>query len=123
MSNRAVLRRRLAGVACLLLALAASGSVGPPSEAQLPEIALGWPLLLHIERAAAAVGLVGFALLVIWRAGRGEFPLRFAQIEYEPESSATATKVTLAAIESRLVLLERLAGIRSNGVDELGDGA
>ena len=89
MSNRAVLRRRLAGVACLLLALAASGSVGPPSEAQLPEIALGWPLLLHIERAAAAVGLVGFALLVIWRAGRGEFPLRFAQIEYEARSVAT----------------------------------
>ena len=122
MSADAVLLRRLTGGALFLIALGASVAAGVPADAGMPEVALGSPLLLHLERAALMVGILGLSGLVIWRAGRGEFPDRLGHIEYEAES-ATATKEMLASVESRLVLLEQLTGVRGNGVDEGGNGA
>lgn len=122
MGNRLVLGRRLVGLACFLLSLAASGLLGLPSEGQMPEIALGWPLLLHIERAVAAMGLIGFALLIIWRAGRGEFPIRFGQIEYEARV-AGEVEDALGGHERRITHVEQILGLGPDGIDPHGNGS
>jgi hypothetical protein len=55
-----------------------------PTPQELPSIAFGWTLLLHFERAAALLALLGGTSLILWRATEGRYPVRFAQIEYEP---------------------------------------
>lgn len=105
MHDRPVALRRVVGVVLFAAALAAS-ILGRAPTGGLPEVALGWPLLLHVERAAAAVGISGVALLVIWRAGRGEYPVRFAHIEYEVRSVATELDKGLAAMEERAMQVE-----------------
>jgi hypothetical protein len=94
----------LFGVAVLVSAL-----YGVPKT--LPGVALGWPLLLHIERAAGALGAVGAVALVAWRAAHGEFPIKFGQLEYPAkEADAEARKAT-AAQEERLQSVEAILGI------------
>ncbi len=102
-----VLGRRFVGIGLFLVAVGASVMAEAPSADNLPEIALGWEPLLHVERAAAAVGIAGFAMLVVWRAGRGEFPIRFAQIEYETRSIATEMDQAIGLLELRIDELEK----------------
>lgn len=100
---------QLARAAAILLAFAgliwASHRSGAP--APLPEIALGWALLFHMERAAAVLAVAGAVLLTGWRASRGELPVRLGQIEYEA-SETSFEKVH----ESRLRILEVAMGLR-----------
>lgn len=64
----------------LLAATALSVSAGVPAE--LPGVALGWPLLLHLERGALLVAGLSIVVLVGTRAAMGRFPSRLGQIEY-----------------------------------------
>lgn len=73
-----------------------------PNATQLPEVALDWPLLLHVERAGALAAIVSCLLVVGWRASRGELPTRFANIEYRVDGSAASIK----DLEERVVWLE-----------------
>jgi hypothetical protein len=100
---------RTAAITCLVLGLGAVASVLSPTPAtsELPDIALGSPLLLHVERCVAFVAIVGMAVIVVARGTRGHLPIRFAQVEYDSERTAG-----MAEIESRLRDLERAAGIR-----------
>jgi hypothetical protein len=77
----------------------------------LPSPALGWPLLFHMERAIALLALTGSAALVLWRALKGEFPVRFGQLEYPAQESAETAKGVAEALERRVQMLEALSGI------------
>lgn len=50
---------------------------------QLPNVAMGWVLLFHMERAAALLGVIGLVLLIGWRAVQGELPIKLGNLEYE----------------------------------------
>jgi hypothetical protein len=91
------------------LAILASALAGTPDE--LPDVALEWCPLFHILRASALLGAVGVVLLIGWRATKGEFPIKFGNIEYAKEAAAEAQKVSTAQ-ERRLQYLEVLAGLR-----------
>lgn len=86
----------------------------------LPDVALDWTLLFHVERAAALLGAIGIVLLIGWRAANGQFPLKFGQVEYAAEEAAAQAEAVAASQEQRLRTLEVLAGLRDPG--ELGEG-
>lgn len=90
------------------------------TEDELPSVALGWKLLFHVERAGALLGALGVVLLIGWRATRGEFPIRFGQVEYAARAAADEAAKATASQERRLRYLEVLAGLRSPG--DLEDG-
>jgi hypothetical protein len=100
---------RTAAITCLVLGLGAAASLLSPTPAtsDLPDVALGSPLLLHAERCVAFVAIVGMAVIVIARGTRGHLPIRFAQLEYDSERTAG-----MAELERRLRDLEQAAGIR-----------
>jgi hypothetical protein len=101
----------LVGVA-IASGMALSTTQGVPAE--LPGPSLGSPLLLHVERALALLGLLAAALIVGVRATRGWFPARFGQFEYRAEELREAGgSVVLHAHEQRLGALE-------TAVEELG---
>ncbi len=87
----------------LLAFLALSIASGRP--ARLPGAALGWVWLLHVERAAVALGAIGTVWLVGWRALHGRFPIKFGNIEYDGELTASAGTV-VDMHEQRIKLLE-----------------
>jgi hypothetical protein len=66
--------RPLPALALLGVAAALSATAGTPNE--LPEAALGWSLLLHLERAVVLVAGLGLVVLVGTRATMGQFPFR-----------------------------------------------
>ncbi len=68
--------------ALVLSAVAAAFSVTAGAPTELPGVALGWPLLLHLERAAVLVAGLALVVLVGTRATMGHFPFRLGQIEY-----------------------------------------
>jgi len=80
----------------LVLAVAVTTSLveGPPQ--RLPGVALGSPVLLHVERAAALVGLVLAVGTVLVRVRRGEVPtqLSVSGIGYEAQAADEARAVT-----------------------------
>jgi hypothetical protein len=98
--------------ALTLLAVAAGLSVTAGTPNELPGAALGWPLLLHLERAAALVAALGFVALVGVRATMGSFPVRLGQVEYaagramsEFEEAARSDGKRLDALEGAIALL------------------
>lgn len=99
-------------------ALLGSHAAGTPAE--LPGIALGWPLLLHLERAAAALALVGIVALVGWRTLSGEFPTRMGQIEYAQRSADTTDDLQqhTMALAAKLEHLEKKLASRERGGGE-----
>jgi hypothetical protein len=97
-------RRWLIGMA-IAVTLATSVIAGTPPQSELPQVALDWPLLLHVERAAALVGVVSLVTLMWWRAGKGQFPIRFGNIEYAIEDAAEVAsdqEERIAALESAI---------------------
>jgi hypothetical protein len=84
--------------------LALVGSVACGSPARLPGAALGWTPLLHVERASAALAVMGTVWLVGWHALHGRFPIKFGNIEYANETRASAA--TVDGHEQRLELIE-----------------
>ena len=56
-----------------LLAVAATLSAAAGTPSSLPGVALGWPLLLHLERAVALVAGLALVVLVGVRATMGHF--------------------------------------------------
>ena len=106
--------------AIALIALAAtfaSYSYGAPPASNGPGVALGWPALLHVERAAAFLGVVSLGALVGWRASMGRLPIKIPYLEYEAEL-ARETDEALGRLEQRLDQLERK--VEELGAD--GDG-
>jgi hypothetical protein len=101
-------------IAAAAIGVAASSSAlaGTPAQDQLPDLALGWPVLLHIERACALLLITGAAMLVVSRALNGELPVRFAHVEYE-----SATTAELANHEQRLRRLEAIVAVRPKGLE------
>jgi hypothetical protein len=96
--------RPLPALALLLIAALLSVGAGTPGE--LPGVALGWPLLLHLERAAVLVAGLGLVVLVGARATMGRFPFRLGQIEYAMEEMTTEFAKTVRVQGERLDALE-----------------
>src|SRR5688572_26863295 len=81
---------RAAILAALLGAAIAASFAGAPPDRPLPEVALGWSVLLHIERAAAVLLVAGATFLILWRASQGRFPIRFGNLlEFEATEKHT----------------------------------
>jgi hypothetical protein len=82
--------------------------------ASLPGAALGSVWLLHVERAAVALGAAGAVWLVGWRALHGNFPVRFGNIEYGHELTSF-TDAVAATHEQRIERLEGYIRERPSG--------
>jgi hypothetical protein len=93
----------LVPVLAFAVAVTLSAVAGTPP--RLPGIALGWPLLLHVERATALLAAVAAFALVAWRTARGELPVRLGQLEYERGMAGEAA-AGMEAHERRLTELE-----------------
>lgn len=78
----------------------------------LSGVALGWVMLLHIERGAALLGAIGIVALVGWRALSGEFPVKFGNVEYAVGRAVAEAEEASASHERRIRLLEVLVGAR-----------
>jgi hypothetical protein len=69
-----------------VLAICVSERMGLPQDPHgrmsLPSIAMDWPLLFHVERAAALLGSTGWVLLILWRGAHGVWPTKVAHLEY-----------------------------------------
>lgn len=105
---------RIAAVLCVFgLVVWTSDRSGVPTE--LPEIALGWTLLLHIERATALLGGIGIVILVGWRALRGELPIKLGHLEYPGEQATAEMRSAVASHEERIRALEARSQLRRNG--------
>lgn len=101
------------GAAALLFVLSiyVSHHVGVPRDSRgtpsLPAVALGWPLLFHVERASALLGAIGLVLLVAWNGVHGIWPTKFANLEYAPKQTVEVTAKALDELSSRLKEVER----------------
>jgi hypothetical protein len=94
------------GLVAALLAGGAALSTAHALPARLPAASLGWPLLLHVERSVALLGLVAVALLIGVQAAKGRFPVRFGHVEYPVDDVGERLRATMAAHEERLELVE-----------------
>jgi hypothetical protein len=101
-----------------LRACAASIEAGVPSK--LPGAALGSSLLLHVERASAALGALGAVWLIGWRALHGHFPIKFGNIEYADDLKASVDAADTH--EKRIKLLENYLGLADANDDPLDSG-
>lgn len=104
--------RFVAALCAYGLALLGSLQAGMPAE--LPDVAMGWGLLLHVERATVLVAGLGAVFLIAWRASRGDFPIRFGQIEYAVRKAAEDAEATEEALERRVRTLEETLVIRDS---------
>jgi hypothetical protein len=109
---------RAAGVALVLaFGVALSAAHGTPSE--MPGAALGWPTLLHLERAVAFIGILAVVLLVGVRALNGRFPIRFGQIEYPAEQPEYEVDLVQESHEQRLEAIEAMLGVDNDRTERI----
>jgi hypothetical protein len=95
-------------------AVFASERFGTPTH--LPGIALGWPLLLHLERGAALVATVGVIGLVLWRGAHNEWPESIGNfLKYAPKAAVQETAEAFAEQEERFAIIEELLGVSRPG--------
>jgi hypothetical protein len=92
----------------LALGVALSTAQGTPE--RLPAPSLGWPALLHVERAAALIGIAAAVLLTGVRALNGRFPVRLGQIEYSAGEREQEIDVVGQMLEQRLRTVEARLG-------------
>lgn len=92
----------------LALGVALSTAQGTPGE--LPAASLGWPALLHVERASALIGIAAAVLLTGVRALNGRLPVRLGQIEYSAEEREQEIDVVGQILEQRLRTVEARLG-------------
>lgn len=104
------LLKALPVVAVFAAAIGASVGAGAPYE--LPNVAMDWTLLFHLERAAALLGVVGVVLLIGWRAVLGECPVKLGNVEYEAKRAAADAERAAEEQEHRIRVLEVLADLR-----------
>lgn len=91
---------------------------GLPSE--LPAASLGWPVLLHLERSIALLGLVAISLLVGVRATKGTFPTKFGQVEYPADGVDRREDAVMSGYEVRLEAMEQMLGaLRRDGRERI----
>jgi hypothetical protein len=114
------LLRFRAAVAVFVACVVASAIVGEPTnkagEIDLPDVALGWDVLFHLLRASAVLGATGTVLLIAWRGARGEWPIRFGNVEYAPREAIEVTADVIAKLNERVELMEsRLDDARVEG--------
>lgn len=85
--------------AVLLVAILVSVREGRPKS--LPDVALGWDVLLHAERAFAILIASFFILVILVRAWKGELPYKLSRDGFEFEAAvkgaAQASEGTLPA--------------------------
>lgn len=94
--------------AAFLLSYRAGLPLGTDGKPDLPDTALGWPLLLHVERSAALLATVGAVVLIAARAAVGRYPSVFGPVTYEV---AEAAREAAEAQDKRLELLEDTVGL------------
>lgn len=103
---------------CLLVA--ASVVYGAPQP--LPGVALGYPALLHVERAAALLGGLGAVLLVTYRTAQANFPSSLGNVTYSDRSDVKELEVRVADLSrtshERLAVLEHTTQ-RNAEIDQL----
>ena len=58
------------------------------------------------------LGAIGVVILVGWRAAKGEFPIKFGNVEYEAKQAVVDAEDAAAKQEQRIRLLGVLAGLR-----------
>ena len=102
-------RRTVVLITCVLAAGLSVGE-GIPSPAEAPDISLGWPFLLMVERAVALAALVLVAHSMAVSVARGDTLIRAGSLEFDRVNKKT--RISIEEQEERLVLLEVLAGIR-----------
>jgi len=118
---RPIIRLLLAVVVFAAFVLVSS-SVGIPHDAKgreaLPTVALDWRLLFHVLRAGALLGTLATVGLVAWRGAHGEWPMKFANVEYAPKEAVAVTGQALAKQDRRLRLIEAHVGLDDTRIEE-----
>jgi hypothetical protein len=94
------------GLVAVAIAVAVGVSAVQGTPAEMPAASLEWPLLLHLERALALLGLAAAALLVGLRATHGRFPSRLGQIEYPTDAIGWRDTTVTDGHEERLRFIE-----------------
>jgi hypothetical protein len=89
-------------------------SVQAGAPAKLPDVAMGWMLLFHVERAIVLLAAIGAVVLVSWRATYGDFPVKLGQVEYAVREAARDVEGKNEALEKRLRTLEAVVDIRNS---------
>lgn len=94
------------GLVAVAIGVAISISTVHGTPVVMPAASLGWPLLLHLERAVALLGLAAAALLVGLRATKGRFPSKLGQIEYLTDDIGRRDTTVTDGHEERLRFIE-----------------
>lgn len=104
---------RLAIALTVLYVAAVVTSLIEGRPAELPGVALGSGLLLHIERATAVFGIVVAVLSVLTQATRGRLPtqLSTAGMAYEPTVVAHVTEDLQRQVDALEAEVDRLRGL------------
>jgi hypothetical protein len=89
--------RLLAGLATATVGVLALGSLLTGNPTELPQIALGAPWLLHVERVMAGALAISVLATLIARISAGQLPLKLgpSSIEFEPTVLDDAARVTV----------------------------
>jgi hypothetical protein len=102
-------RRKTASAGAVFLLAAASliGSLSAAARRPYPGVALGWGLLYHVERACFLLGVVALFVLIVWRALKAEFPIKFGPLlEYAPKEAVQVSRRMQVNLEERIVTIE-----------------
>lgn len=91
--------------------LALSLAHGTPSK--LPGVALGWPALLHVERAAAAAVVIAVAAVVLFQLWQGRLPTKLPGGVEFPERAEVAVERN---VREQLIQVEREARAAFDGL-------
>jgi RNA polymerase sigma factor (sigma-70 family) len=95
----------LAGAVVVALVAAFIGSLIYGTPTQLPGVALGWPLLVHVLRAGFAAALVGAVAVIVMNLWRGQLPTKVSTAGLE----FSATENLDREIREQLLLVDREA--------------
>ena len=104
------------GIAAVMAAAVGASVAGQPPAGPIPDVALGWEPLLHLERGVALLLISGTGFLLLWRATQGRFPIRFGNF-FEFEATEKRSTEEREALEG---LQDQLDELRDFVVDALG---